>query len=96
MSAKHASLFKITTVKTSLPNVPVVAAVACAAARLLVDFIVPDMVPRRDCRISNVAYPFSSMLAASSSRCCFAWSENLPEIVQDLKKKICWQRWHTW
>ena len=44
-------------------------------ATLLVDFIVPDIVPRRDCRISNVAYPFSSMLGASSSLCCFAWSK---------------------
>jgi hypothetical protein len=47
-------------------------AVGVAVTMLLVDFMVPDMVPRLDCLISNVAYPFSSRLAASSSRCCLA------------------------
>ena len=71
---------------TDRPRVPVVADVACAApATLRVDFIVPDIVPRRDCRISNVAYPFSSMLAASSSRCCLAWSKKIPETQINFK-----------
>jgi hypothetical protein len=55
------------------PRVPDVV----GTATLLVDFIVPDIVPRLDCRISKVAYPFSSMLGASSNLCCLAWSKKV-------------------